>query len=285
MGDSPMKKLTCSVFLTLALTAAPSAHAQTTEQSISAYKHRDYPTALAGFKKLADQGNADAQYILGVMYERGKGVLKGFQMRNSTWPQCMQRAGVCPKTTNRRWRGTAKLPSRGMLRLSSVWAKCMTVTKACPRAHGSPRLGTERRSSRGCPCAIQIGRDVFTGPGGAQKQPAGSGVVPQSGRAGSCQSAVELGRDACQRAGRAPGQENGLFLVVAGQCTRGRTCYKKARPYRAKPVTKATCGCPSLFAYLASKNPVKVSFGLFAAVLDEWHWALPCPAADCRMRY
>jgi hypothetical protein len=194
-----MKKLTCSVFLTLALTAAPSAHAQTTEQSISAYKHRDYPTALAGFKKLADQGNADAQYILGVMYERGKGVLKdpeqaaawhrkaaekgisnaqfnlaamyaegrgvpkddqqamawyrkaaeqgdaeaqfslgqmydsdqglskgareppawyrkaveqGLPLRNSNWARCIHRAGGCPKTTSRQWRGTAKRPGR-----------------------------------------------------------------------------------------------------------------------------------------------------------------------------
>ena len=36
----------------------------------------DYKTALKEWQSLADQGNASAQYNLGVMYENGEGVLK-----------------------------------------------------------------------------------------------------------------------------------------------------------------------------------------------------------------
>ena len=54
-----------------------SAAAQTFEESEAAYNRGDYTTALQGFRRLAEQGNAGAQYNLGVMYARGEGVPKG----------------------------------------------------------------------------------------------------------------------------------------------------------------------------------------------------------------
>ncbi len=39
-----------------------------------AYQRGDYATALRIFRQLADQGNANAQGNLGLMYEKGKGV-------------------------------------------------------------------------------------------------------------------------------------------------------------------------------------------------------------------
>ena len=41
-----------------------------------AYQKGDYKTAVSEWKSLADQGNAQAQFNLGVMYDNGDGVLK-----------------------------------------------------------------------------------------------------------------------------------------------------------------------------------------------------------------
>src|ERR1043166_4049936 len=41
-----------------------------------AYEQKDYAVAFREFTVLAEQGNADAQFILGNMYMKGQGVLK-----------------------------------------------------------------------------------------------------------------------------------------------------------------------------------------------------------------
>ncbi len=74
-----MRSLTSAVFLALALTTGAWVQAQTFEQSLAAYERKDYRTAFAGFKKLAEQGDADAQFSLGVMYADGQGVPKDEQ--------------------------------------------------------------------------------------------------------------------------------------------------------------------------------------------------------------
>ncbi len=76
-----MKSLIRSLLLMLALTtgARMPVQAQTFEQSGAAYVHKDYRTAFAGYKKLAEQGNARAQYLLGMMYDKGQGVPKDDQ--------------------------------------------------------------------------------------------------------------------------------------------------------------------------------------------------------------
>ena len=43
------------------------------DKGINAYDSGDYKTALAEWTPLAEQGHADAQYSLGVMYENGEG--------------------------------------------------------------------------------------------------------------------------------------------------------------------------------------------------------------------
>ncbi len=44
----------------------------------AAYKKGDYATALKEFEPLAVQGDAEAQYNLGVMYAYGRGVAKDY---------------------------------------------------------------------------------------------------------------------------------------------------------------------------------------------------------------
>lgn len=48
--------------------------AQTLDQAVAAFQRADYKTAFAGFKKFADQGNAESQYNLGQMYAYSVGV-------------------------------------------------------------------------------------------------------------------------------------------------------------------------------------------------------------------
>ncbi len=76
-----MKSLTRSLLLALALTTGAwvPVQAQTFEQSHAAYERKDYRTAFAGFKKLAEQGLAIAQINLGLMYADGEGVPKNEQ--------------------------------------------------------------------------------------------------------------------------------------------------------------------------------------------------------------
>ena len=44
------------------------------DDGFTAYKSQDYATALALLRPLSEQGDIDAQYILGVMYYLGQGV-------------------------------------------------------------------------------------------------------------------------------------------------------------------------------------------------------------------
>jgi len=73
-----MRSLISSVLRMLELVSTTSAgeHAQTLEQSRSPHALQDYQTAPTDFKKLAEQGNAEAQFNLGAMYDNGQGVPK-----------------------------------------------------------------------------------------------------------------------------------------------------------------------------------------------------------------
>ena len=56
------------------LPGAPVAAGQTFDEAVAAYNRGDYATAVRGFLVHAEQGNATAQYKLGVMYNYGWGV-------------------------------------------------------------------------------------------------------------------------------------------------------------------------------------------------------------------
>lgn len=63
-----------AVLSALMALAAPPSVAQIFEDAVAAYGRGDYAEAFAGFRILADQGDASAQYNLGVMYAKGEGV-------------------------------------------------------------------------------------------------------------------------------------------------------------------------------------------------------------------
>ena len=68
-----MKKLTLALLL---IFSCATAWAADFDKGVAAYKAGDFATALAEFKPLAEQGDADAQYNLGFMYDNGKGVIE-----------------------------------------------------------------------------------------------------------------------------------------------------------------------------------------------------------------
>ena len=74
-----MLKLLASLFLIMTLGTTQGAYAGPFEDGEAARSRGDYATALSLWRPLAAQGNANAQYNLGVMYERGQGVPQDYK--------------------------------------------------------------------------------------------------------------------------------------------------------------------------------------------------------------
>ena len=52
---------------------------------LDAYNHGNYKKAAELFKKVANQGDAQAQYQLGAMYDRGQGVKQDYKKAEKLW--------------------------------------------------------------------------------------------------------------------------------------------------------------------------------------------------------
>ena len=63
-----------SVLLALVLLFSTVGLSADFQKGLEAYEEKDYKTALRRFKPLAEKGHADAQYHLGLMYAKGRGV-------------------------------------------------------------------------------------------------------------------------------------------------------------------------------------------------------------------
>ena len=73
-----MKKRTIVIgaVLIAQLLGTPAAFAGPWEDGMAAYNRGDYVPAIRVFRALAEQGNAKAQNVLGVMFRKGEGVAK-----------------------------------------------------------------------------------------------------------------------------------------------------------------------------------------------------------------
>ena len=69
-----MKRLTASICLTLTLLVGNPAFSADYQKGLTAYESGDFATTLREWTPLAEQGDASAQYGLGLMYAEGKGV-------------------------------------------------------------------------------------------------------------------------------------------------------------------------------------------------------------------
>ena len=72
-------KLTFLLSLTFLFLFSGSVFADDFQDAVDAYKRKDYKTAYKLFLPLAEQGDADAQYSLGLMYANGEGVPQDYK--------------------------------------------------------------------------------------------------------------------------------------------------------------------------------------------------------------
>ena len=97
------------------------------KEGLRAYRAKDYTTALHEFRPVADRGHARAQYRLGLMYEKGRGVSADTQ-------------------TALKWYGLAarKGHANAMRGLSRVWRK-MGTTEGYIEAHKWATLSLKKK--------------------------------------------------------------------------------------------------------------------------------------------
>ena len=82
-----------------ALFIALKASAGDYEDGVSAITRKDYTTALSKFLVAAEQGLANAQYNLGLMYERGEGVAQDYK-EAMRWYRVAARQGFAQAQNN-----------------------------------------------------------------------------------------------------------------------------------------------------------------------------------------
>ncbi len=70
------RTIVIGVVLIALLLGTPTAFAGPWEDGMAAYNRGDYAPAIRVFRALAEQGNAKAQNVLGVMFRKGEGVPK-----------------------------------------------------------------------------------------------------------------------------------------------------------------------------------------------------------------
>ena len=123
-----MKKRTLTFILTIIclLFWACSSFAKVTQyqEAIDAFKRKDYKTAYRLMLPLAKKGFAKAQYSLGMMYEKGKGVNKDSE-KAKKWFQFAADQGLAKaqKKINQRHEGNPKTLAGNHLNLNTVSLK------------------------------------------------------------------------------------------------------------------------------------------------------------------
>ena len=60
------------------------------QKGSAAYQSGDYATALHEWTPLAKQGDADAQYNLGIMYDKGQGVPQNYKTAVKWWKRAAE---------------------------------------------------------------------------------------------------------------------------------------------------------------------------------------------------
>ena len=78
-SGTTMGKVVTTVLVAMLMVGGDIVRAGPLEDGVGAYKRGDYTTALRILRPLADQGNAEAQFWLGAMYEHGQGVAHDYR--------------------------------------------------------------------------------------------------------------------------------------------------------------------------------------------------------------
>ena len=96
-----MKNLTLTICLTLAVLLGSTGTSWGADyyKGFDAYQNGDYATALRELQPLAEQGDANAQYNLGLMYDKGLGVPQD-EKTALKWLTLAKRQGVAYSQEN-----------------------------------------------------------------------------------------------------------------------------------------------------------------------------------------
>ena len=76
------KKLTFLLALTFLFLFSGSVYGDDLQDGLNAYDKKDYKIAYKLILPLAEQGYAEAQYNLGIMYSKGQGVQQNFHKKS-----------------------------------------------------------------------------------------------------------------------------------------------------------------------------------------------------------
>jgi TPR repeat protein len=93
-----MKKK-CLVLVAALMMTLTAAHAGDFDKGVAAYNAGDYASAFVEFSELAEQGDMDAQYNLGLMYNKGEGVIQDYAAA-VTWYSKSAEQGYAPAQFN-----------------------------------------------------------------------------------------------------------------------------------------------------------------------------------------
>ena len=80
-----MRKLFFIPILLFSLLLGTTSYAGDLQKGVTAYLNKDYATALKEWKPLAKQGDAKAQFNLGLMYDIGRGVSQDYKEAVRWW--------------------------------------------------------------------------------------------------------------------------------------------------------------------------------------------------------
>ena len=146
-----MKKIAILSIFFLALAAPVCADFNS---GFDAFLNEDYRMALGEFRPLAEQGNADAQYMLGYMYAAGKGVLQDYVLAH-TWFNLAAALGNAKAATARD--KIAQVMTTGQIaeaqKLAREWSPKQMAEKPPATEEPSPASGNHARES-GSPASI-----------------------------------------------------------------------------------------------------------------------------------
>ena len=85
-----MNRLLILPVLLLTLLVGTPAFSADFQKGSAAYQSGDYATALREWTPLAKQGDADAQYNLGIMYDKGQGVPQNYKTAVKWWKRAAE---------------------------------------------------------------------------------------------------------------------------------------------------------------------------------------------------
>jgi uncharacterized protein len=114
------------------------------DEGIEAYTTGDYGKAIVEFQALADQGNVDAQYFLGLLYHNGFGV-KPDQVEAVKW---FQKAAQQGDARSQYYAGIIYSTGKGVakdLPMADMW---LTLSAANPKSSYRDSLYTKEEISK-----------------------------------------------------------------------------------------------------------------------------------------